>query len=169
MDEARLRSVKQQIEEAFKDAPYPGDREMVDDPDDWECIDLMNAFKGKHWKELDAETLRRNHDTFLSIAGLQYYFPAYLMAALDDLEDILPFTVYGLCFASPEASSPDVDVRKWQLKRFNSFTPEQKKAIKAFLEYVRDEYPECWSLRDPEPVRALRDYWGKGDHEEGGA
>jgi hypothetical protein len=159
MDEARLRSVKQQIEEAFKDAPYPGDHEMVTDPNDWESIDLMNAFKGKHWKELDAETLRRNHDTFLSIAGLQYYFPAYLMAALDDVEDILPFTVYGLYF------SEDPRLRQRDLERFNSFTPAQKKAIKAFLEYVRDQYPECWSLRDPEPVRALRDYWGQVDRE----
>lgn len=167
MDEVRLKLLKRQIEEAFKDIPYPGDREMAEDPDDWECVELMNAFKGKHWRELDSEALRRNHDTFLSIAGLQYYFPAYLTAALDDLEDILPFTVYGLCFSSPEASSADVDVRKWQLERFNSFTPAQKRAIKAFLEYVRDEYSEYWTHDRSGPARALEDYWGQVDSQEG--
>jgi hypothetical protein len=96
------------------------------------------------------------------MTGLQSYFPAYLMAALDDLEDILPFTVYGLCL-----SSKDAELRRWKRDRFNSFTPAQKRAIKAFLEYMRDEYPECWSFRDPEPVRALEDYWGKVDSEEG--
>lgn len=167
MDAARLKLLKRQSEEAFKGIPYPGDREMVNNPDDWESAELMNAFKGKHWKELDSETLRRNRDTLLSIAGLHYYFPAYLMAALDDLEDILPFTVYGLCLSDPELSPKYARLRQRDLERFNSFTPPQKRAIKAFLEYVRDEFPECWSPQAPAPVRALEGYWGQMDSQDG--
>ena len=167
MDETRLRLLKRQIEEAFKDVPYPGDREMVSEPADWESAELMEAFKAKHWKELDPEALRRNGDSFLSIPGLHYYFPAYLIAALDNRENILDVTVYGLCLADPDESPRHAKLREWELERVNSFTPAQKKAIKAFLEYVRDEYSEYWTHDRSGPARALAEYWGQVDSGEG--
>lgn len=166
MNSARLRLLKEQIEEAFKEAPYPGDHEMVDDPDDWESADLMNAFRGKHWKELDHETLWRNSPSFLSVAGLRYYFPAYLLSALGHSDGLLQHTVYELCLADPETSPDYVELRKWKTKRFDAFTPAQKKAIKAFLEYVRDELSRYWHPNN-EPAHALDQYWGKVDEQEG--
>jgi hypothetical protein len=152
MDSTRLEALRRQIEESFAGVPYPGDERIGYSPDDWEASLLAADFRGKSWKQLTPEELQVHGWSFLGPEGLQYYFPAYLLAALEDHGNILPMTVHGLILAD------EPELRRYRLERFDVFTPAQKRAIRAFLEYARDE------LRDvvgDSAREALGRYWGR--------
>lgn len=156
MTSSKRDTLKQQIEQAFLDTPRPDDDHIGYNPDDWESAELNAAFKGKHWKELRPEELKYNSSTFLSLEGFRYYLPAYLFAALDDYGDLLPHTVYNLTAHDP--SSGDKELQDWKLERFKQFSLVEKRAIRAFLEYVRDEFSFFSGGRAPR--LALERYWG---------
>ncbi|HEX8437865.1 DUF6714 family protein [Archangium sp.] len=160
---SRMQALRQEIAAAFADVPYPGDDALVDgdNPYDLESVALVEAFKGKHWKQLTPRELRYNELAFLSREALQFYLPAYLIGSLYDYGettygDILPSTVLSLL--PPDGNTAeDQMLRQRELKRFAVFTPPQKRAIRSFLEYVRDELPE----QGDEPRKALELYWGR--------
>jgi hypothetical protein len=150
MDRSRLQALKRQIEGAFAGVPRPGAARIGYDPDDWEASQLASAFRGKGWAELTPEELQLHSWSFLSQEGLQYYFPAYLFAALEDHGNILPMTVHGLTLTD------EPELRRYRLERFDVFMPAQKRAIRAFLEYVRDELGDVVGDSARE---ALEAYW----------
>jgi hypothetical protein len=159
---ARLQALKQEIASAFVGVPYPGDDALVDgvNPYDQESAALVAAFKGKHWKQLTPRELRYNDLAFLSREALQFYLPAYLIGSLYDYGettygDILPSTLLSLTLTDGTTAEGQL-LRQRDLKRFAVFTPAQKRAIRAFLEYVRNELPE----QGDEPRKAIELYWG---------
>jgi hypothetical protein len=164
MNPSRLEALKQEIAAAFADVPYPGDERIAYNHDDWEGARLSDAFKGKHWGTLTLQELREHDMYFLSHDGFRYYLPAYLLASLSSLDDplreeILPTTVYGLTLF--EGDTPeDQMLRQGRLTRFGVFTPAQTRAIRSFLEYVRDERPDAF-LEGDAPREALERYWGR--------
>ncbi|HZI14264.1 MAG TPA: DUF6714 family protein [Myxococcus sp.] len=122
---ARADQVKQRIEAAFSGVPYPGDDHITYAPDAWECAELTADFRGRRWKDVPVEVLRAHaaHLSLFSAAALPYYLPAYLLAAFDDL-DVRDFLL-------SELDTP--------ASRFEPLTAAQKNAIKAFLQWMRDE------------------------------
>jgi hypothetical protein len=156
MRNSSLTLLKQQIETAFADVSYPGDEHLVDYPEDWEHVELLEAFKGRPWKELTYEVLAYHSFNFLSAAGFHYYLPAYLFMALDDFRDKLPFIVDGL-----RRLKPDERDRQWCVDRFSGLNLSQRRAVRAFLEYVRDEPTYEWfdSHRAAEINQAIKDFW----------
>jgi uncharacterized protein DUF6714 len=164
MNSPRIETLKQEIEAAFTDVPYPGDDRIAYSNIDFDGSRLAAAFKGKHWKELTPHDLHWNEMTFLSREGFQYYLPAYLFASLEGnngtlYEDIRPLTVYGLRLID-EDTPQNRRLRESQLKEFEVFTPAQKRAIRAFLEYARDEWTDEFPDGDA-PKQALDHYWGQ--------
>jgi len=160
---ARLRALKQEIATAFADVPYPGDDGLVDgnNPYDLEAAALAAAFKGKHWKQLTPQELRYHELAFFSREALHFYLPAYLMGSLYDYgettySNIIQSTVFSLMVEDGDTPL-DQKLRQRDLKRFAVFTPAQKRAIRSFLEYVRDELPE----EGDESRKALALYWGQ--------
>ncbi len=160
---ARMQALRQEIATVFADVPYPGDDRIVDgnNPYDLEAAALAAAFKGKHWKQLTPQELRYHGLAFLSPEALHFYLPAYLIGSLYDYgettyTDILPSTVLSLTLADG-GTALDKMLRQRDLKRVAVFTPAQKRAIRSFLEYVRDELPE---LGD-DPQKALALYWSR--------
>jgi hypothetical protein len=151
--------LRQRIEAAFADAPQPAANRIGDNPEDWESAELALAFQGRHWKDLSPEELRYHSSSFLSPEGFHYYVPAYLLAALADHEDLMPRTVFGLTLAE-ESSTEDQRLRAWQLERFNRLSAEQKRTVREFLEYTRDEASRYFS-RGQAPILALERYWGR--------
>jgi hypothetical protein len=147
-----LDELKAQIEEAFSNVPYPGDGQIAYSETAWECPEINEDFKGKHWRDVPRETIRwhRAELPLFSPSGFQYYLPAYLLAALIDLE------VRGFLLSTLEARPEREPVMR---ERFERLTPSQKNAVKAFLEFMRAEAKdditwEFWS-------RPLRGYWGR--------
>jgi hypothetical protein len=165
MNSSRLEALKQEIEAAFADVPYPGDEHIAYSNIDFDGSRLAAAFKGKHWKELTPDEMHWNEMAFLSREGLHYYLPAYLLASLEDHdgtlnEDIRPLTIYGLIL-SPDTSRKH-HLRASQLKEFEVFTPAQKRAIRSFLEYARDAWTDEFPDGDwNSPKQALESYWGQ--------
>jgi hypothetical protein len=151
----RLEALQQQIEQAFVDVPYPGDDHIIDDPYDWEAAELLECFKGKHWKELSYEDLFQNSLTFVGLDAYSFYLPAYLLAALDDYERS-DHVVYGLCPMSSEKPK----LLQWQLRRYDRLNARQREAVRSFLEYMRDEKREY--VFDAEEIHdALERYWAR--------
>ncbi len=147
-----------QIEEAFVGVPYPGDADITHVSDE-EGTRLRKSFQGKHWKEIPRDVLRYHHDNlaFFTPRGLQYYLPAYLFAALDDFWDILDFVLSHLV---PSRQEDMKEFRAGVEAQLGGFTPAQRRALRAFLEYVRDERSERCI---PEKLeRVLNVYWPEG-------
>ncbi len=90
--------------------------------------------------------------------------PAYLLGSLYDYgdtvyADILHFTVYSLTLTDGDTVE-DCMLRQHELDMFSVFTPKQRRAIRSFLEYVRDEMPDEFHQGDV-PRKALELYWGQ--------
>jgi hypothetical protein len=164
MNPSRLEALKQEIEAAFTGVLYPGDDRIAYSNIDFDGSRLAAAFKGRHWKELTPDEMHWNEMIFLSREGFHYYLPAYLLASLEDYngtlnEDIRPLTVYGLTL-SAEDTPLHRRLRESRLKDFEVFTPAQKRAIRSFLEYARDEWTDEFPGGD-EPKQALERYWDR--------
>jgi hypothetical protein len=159
---SRLDALKREIEEAFADVPYPGDDRIIDHPD-WEAEELLECFRGKHWKDLTHEDLFQNSLTFVDLDAYTFYLPAYLFAALDDYPRA-DHVVYGLCPTSPEK---DAELFQWELRRYDRLDARQRQAVRHFLEYMRDE-KRGYLLDAPEVRDALERYWARTDSSDGG-
>jgi hypothetical protein len=150
----RNESVRSEIVQAFSDTPYPGDDQIVAYRDD-ESVDLRESFKGKHWRDISREALRYHHDDLpsLSRAGLRYYLPAYLLAALDE-PGVPEFILYELTPFDERAGQP---LHSYLVSRFSDFSDSEKRAIRAFLELIREERADSYFRDKMEP--AMRQYW----------
>jgi hypothetical protein len=146
----RRAQIRQAILSAFADVPYPGDKAIAYSSTAWDGIAINHDFKGYHWRELPRGLLAFYHDvlSFLSVEGLHFFLPAYLLAALEDLHDIRTSVAWIL--------TPREDIADLK-ERFDGYTPAQKRAIRLFLEHVRDAMPQV-SLADL-AQRALDEYW----------
>ncbi|MFY0529302.1 DUF6714 family protein [Archangium gephyra] len=161
-----MHALKQEIAMAFAEVPYPGDERIVDgdNPYDLEMAELTRALRGRHWKQLSPRELRHHDLAFLSREALQFYLPAYLIGSLYDYgdtpyADILHSTVFALALAEGDTAREHI-LRQHEVEMFSVFSPEQKRAIRSFLEYVRDEMPDEF-YRGDVPKRALTQYWGR--------
>jgi hypothetical protein len=152
----KMRQVEQKIRDAFPSHKYPGDWNIVYDNTSHhlECEDIRKAFQGKLWDTIDAEFLLSWHQsdlTFMSPRGFRYYLPAYLITALDyEGADMIPFNVMSsLTFWEDDNER----MREHKKERIALLSDRQHQAVLAFLEFMRDEYPDEWM--DDEPSRAI--------------
>lgn len=122
----------------------------------WLYPELIADFKGKHWKDVPTTTVREHFDelALFSEAGTQFYLPAYLLGALVDPE-IQYFLLAELTIHTPEEDKGGF--RELFLKKYSKLTQPQKEAVKAFLEYLRDESGD-WLART-RATTALERYW----------
>jgi hypothetical protein len=128
-------AVIQQIESAFGDVPYPGDESITPEhqPDDVDYVDVANAFRGRHWRDITAEWLTKQgrQVSFLSVKAFVFFLPGYMIAFL----------------SHPDGASPAYDdiidelimvaseLRRRSITDQLPFTAEQSLAIAAFLEH----------------------------------
>jgi len=156
----KLKQLKEDIIEAFKDVPYPGDDNIAANKRD-EYLEDLAKFKGKHWRDLTFEFLVPfGSDTvFFTTEAFRFYLPAFLIISAefyyesDAVSDniirdlVLPFEGEREPWLTDEFH-----------KRFDGLTAKQKRAIRSFLEFIRDEYPEDPIYNDH--LLALERYWG---------
>jgi hypothetical protein len=188
-------AVVQAIEEAFADAPYPGDENLVSDTSGThlEAERIKSAFAGLHWRDVPSETLKQNRSAlaFLTAAGYAFYLPAFMRLAVDEFEDadVIPgeliFTltrpeeldVAALEEAAKQHSElQPFDSAEWAgvldslrggyasdiferffADRVDQLDERQKRSVKLFLEFMRDEHGADFA--DSSPKRALERYW----------
>src|SRR4051794_33677193 len=84
--------VKTKILKAFAATPYPGDKNLVTDQSgyDPEYREVLRAFKGKGWKDISVEMVRKYKDALplFTPAAFRYYLPAYMIACVDSYYDV---------------------------------------------------------------------------------
>jgi hypothetical protein len=152
----RKERVRQAILQAFADVPYPGDEAIAAHPEGQDGPELIRDFKGYGWREVQRAMLCCNTDTlsYFSNAGLRFYLPAYLLAALDCDDIVFDATMYCL---DPSSDDPRLEV--WGKARLSVFRPAERQAIRLFLEYVRDELTGEYVRRCARQL--LEQFWAK--------
>ncbi|WP_375743339.1 hypothetical protein NR800_34495 [Corallococcus interemptor] len=147
-------SLRQSIEQAFSSVPCPEKKRIAYARGAWETPELVRDFGGRHWKDVPLEKVRDHaaHLSLFSPEAMTYYLPAYLNAALVDL-DVRDFLLSSLTI-SDEAQP---DLRSFFLRRFDRLSPLQRSAIRMFLIHMRDASTspiskQSWS-------QALETYW----------
>jgi hypothetical protein len=154
---ARKEQTEAAIIEAFADEPYPGDEALTLPPQDWRTEEIQGDFKGRHWRDVPPELLNKQGSWLqvFSPAGRRFYLPAFMLLTLNQLLEKGSFHWVLFALDPPEQMG-------WFEREYGAYTPAQKKAIRLFLEYVRDE-PE--DLRSDRPVAqdALARYWASED------
>ena len=94
--------IKKQVEQAFADVPYPGDENLVPDPNSHDMAEVHRDFRGKHWKDLSIATVCYHHDdlALFTHEGCRFYLPAFIRVALDRLDPLQ--STLGLLLPEPE-------------------------------------------------------------------
>ncbi|MEO8606855.1 MAG: DUF6714 family protein [Chloroflexota bacterium] len=142
MSQELREKVAKQIEEAFADAPYPGDENIG-----WGCGSeggmLEEAFRGKHWSELSLELILDNRDKLpcTTPEGFRFYMPAWLLAALLHYEmpkayDLCQSLIFNLC------PQDDSAMQEHFLRHIAKFNAQEKAAVLAFLEAWKELHPD---------------------------
>lgn len=112
---------------------------------DARCAALREADEKLDWTRIPVEQLDRCNSSlaFFDAEGMRFHLPAYLIA---DLNGEYPF---GMALALTHSSDLDV--------QFNLLNPEQRAAVRRYLEFIVDE-PE-YSEDRARIERALETYW----------
>src|SRR4051794_30038852 len=102
-EEADVEALVRRIRTIFGGLQFPGRERAIDDQNDDEGLELLDAFGERHWSELPARSLmtERAGLFWLSPEGYRFYLPAYLTASLTATKeqgraDITDYTVMSL-------------------------------------------------------------------------
>ena len=163
-----------QIEQAFANTTYPGDDHLTNCPrkncDD--CMEIARDFRGKSWSSLTDVKLLRHHESALALMtpeALHYYLPAFMLAALKDSKTadvILDNLEFGLTPPETEGTEAEewfaqtgIRTMDYFLSRVSGYTPDQTKAIRAYLEFqfMIGSY-DWWPEKKQQRQRTL-DFW----------
>jgi len=140
-----------QINNIFKDIPYPGDENIVDDPSHCpECKEVSKAFNKKHWKEVLLEfkfslmsflkppAIIPDSFLLLTTKAFQFYLPAFLIYCIDEIDNI---NQYDEIISDKIFRMIDIIIFKlnYFLNLQEYFNIQQRQVIKVFLEYILDK------------------------------
>jgi hypothetical protein len=129
-------TLRETIEQAFSDVPYPGDTRITSHGCP-ECDEIAEYFRGTTWRGHSVDLLRY-HSAALSLftsEAYHYFLPAFMPATLDDAEaaDLIPHSI--VCdFTRPS----EADLQPHFDRRLALFTPEQSRAVIGFLGYLAE-------------------------------
>jgi hypothetical protein len=128
------RDIAREIEDAFATVTYPGDDKLVRYPDYHESDDVVEGFRGKHWRDMSLDVLSEHWFALglFSPEAFRFYLPCFLIAALlhSDVTGILWETVF-LRLTPPASDGDDMD---WLLKLVSLLDARQKAAILRYIE-----------------------------------
>jgi hypothetical protein len=164
-----LSELRSQIEHVFENVPYPGDDHLAE-MDIYFELEKICDFQGKSWRDIDLAWLceHRDSQTFLTPEAYRYYLPAYLIATATDPPGA---GMMGFCLSrSLDPAACDNEPygnglvhRRRVFERVQPLTVEQKRAVRSFLRYTLQRYPN-----DREARSALDSYWDKACDEQDG-
>jgi hypothetical protein len=149
--------LKVEIAEAFAGVAYPGDKNLVYDNSGahLECAEVAEAFRGKHWREVELDLLRHQSAAvfFMTPGAYRFYLPAYLLASIDRYHeaDTMPGSVV-FSLTPPREPADEGEFRK----RIGLIDAAQAKAIRGFLAFLREAHVE--DFPDDQLARALS-FW----------
>jgi hypothetical protein len=164
--------IAKEIFSAFSSVQYPGDLCLRRSSEGDEPFLLEAEFKGKNdWRVLEPEFLDQAPDglssalSFFSHEAFHFYLPAYLLADIQGrLEDTTP--VFYLTHGFDDSSRSQIlnlgryGQTTWfdeASKRFAAFSPQQARAIVAYLLLKRQS--DSWECERID--QSLKNYWNE--------
>lgn len=133
----------QRIVEAFTQTPYPGDGRIALHQCE-ECEGIRQDFRGQSPTTLRRDVIEHHFDSLpmLSPDAFHYFIPAYMRYAIDHPDsNVARFAEYSLA---------PTDYDDFWRERFLLFTPSQKDAVIAFLEFLKTQYATTGQLVEGE-------------------
>jgi hypothetical protein len=150
----RLRSL---IDRAFGNADRPHDDDIATPASehDFERSEIRDFLRGKDWRDVKPNDGQFDYGDVLPLltdSAFVYYLPAWLLAALDNLEvtTIDDLTLYSLCPKWVEGP-----MREWFDRRIGKLTLPQQEAVTQFVQYMIDNT----DFADDPVVPVMRRYW----------
>lgn len=127
-------ALKQTIETAFAEVPYPGDGNITRCPYNCaECRRIAAFFKGKTWSGHTLEELRQHHValSLFTPEAFQYFLPAFMLVSMAGYEkgDVIPDAIRFHFDYSAEMQGHFA-------VRMSKFTMDQRYAIIDYLELM---------------------------------
>lgn len=148
---------------------------------------VADFFAGKHWNQINRAMLVQGYEgppdaclTFMGPQAFRFYLPAFMKMALTEYEagdTICQAALYalvpprfdpklyelaklpGMTDATNPCSEANVKgQRLWWDERVSGFTPAQRQAIVAFLEYLNSAHGQDYAYNSSGPGIALK-YW----------
>lgn len=153
-------TAKTKIRDAFANAEYPGDDNLVTDGGcDPGCREIAAAFRGKAWDSISTQMVREYNGALplLTPAAFRYYLPAYLLGCIDSRQKVDFAWDSVITHLTPPWKS------EFFTERAEGFMDLQADALVAFLRFVDDaEWAEDWEPPPKSPasrVRRAPAYW----------
>ncbi len=156
------------IKEAFGNTSPPKDENILLEHSECEYGGNKTAgLSGVRWIDFEERCYSKERDVYswpywfdLTPTAYHYYLPGYMTVAIKHpLNSNIDDVIDSLALDPPYNFIPAAQRKE----NFAFFTPQQKHAVKLFLEYVIQENPSE-DVDDPGGLAkiALEQYWGKG-------
>ncbi|MGH7542665.1 MAG: DUF6714 family protein [Gemmatimonadota bacterium] len=144
------RTVLERVEAAFAAVPRPPDGALVN-RHCCECLETSEAFARAPWREVTLAQLLAGRETaLLTVEAWRYYLPAVIAWSVKDpkaVDVIADNLVYQLT-PPGDPTPPGLDagaLAEWFEPRSRGFTPAQREAVVAFLEWFAEREEGDWA------------------------
>ncbi len=160
--------VKRKVIEAFAGTPNPGDEKLCADQSgyDPECQEIAAAFKGKQWKDVTVEMVRKYGDALplFTPAAFRYLLPAYVLAVINSYYDV-DVARDGVLFNLTPPKKQDGWEWDFFWTRAQKFNQREADAISSFLELMKEYEIIDWASEGLQPpkgqVERALDFWNE--------
>ena len=139
--DAEIERLKKQCLKAFKKTSPPGENEIVESPDE-RTPQLIIDFANKEWWTINNGIIDEHYAKLclLTAEAYHYFFPAYLLFALNDFSkynDVLQFVLYEVTPLDINSKTiRDSKLLEWFEERKSYFSNEEKKVVYDFLNLI---------------------------------
>jgi hypothetical protein len=128
------------IHQVFQSVSYPGDHAITVHPLGLD-ENIEPYFRGTTWQGHSIEKLRFHLDAIgvFTPEGYHYFLPAFMLAALQDQEDIGWHIGFSLERGSGRSSIQQKTKEEFFIERMRLFSKEQIEVLKDFFNYLLAE------------------------------
>ena len=145
-------TIRESIESAFADVPYPGDDNVTrcTHEDCLECDAIAAYFRGTTWRDHTVEQLREHQSaiTMFTPEAFRYFLPAFMLQSLGYWRetDMIPHFIAGQF--SPAKPDADAVMQQYCSERWSIFSQRPRETIAAFLREYSAAGLHPWFSRD---------------------
>jgi len=145
------------IEDAFADAPHPGD--VLLHPSCHDDMDIQSFYGMRDWRQVDPSVIGRENAalSFFSPAAFRYFLPAFMIWTLNNYESSGSITVDNTIY-SLDPRSKDPELQRFVTSQYSLLSHRQRQAVIAFLEYMSTKSDGCYAQA---AASALREFWNR--------
>jgi hypothetical protein len=173
MDKSEL---YEKVSSAFSAVPYPGDHAIGMPEGGYEAEEVARWFRGRDWRSLNPSELWAPSLRVLTSEAFHYYFPAFLLAVLKELElreleiqnDAIDVYDTVISILTPPELMDYFQPECIFQSRYHNFTSAQKEVVRVFINFVLEDAVSWYQgggdsidARELDSLRMLKEYWDR--------